>query len=176
MIILLLNIICAVVIAIINMKFLVSFEVAFIGAALVICSSYKAIMDKIKIASVESSEDTSRQNAESRAESQIDSNDSKDSSEGDSTNCHSSKGLCDDEAMKDSGDSAEFVQIPRKERIFLGFKLSFGILRLLSYAFVAVSVVVLINHKLFFAIPFLCGVSIGSITTALYAIKSEKIR
>lgn len=170
MIILLLNIICAVVIAIINMKFLVSFEVAFIGAALVICSSYKAIMDKIKIASVESSEDTSRQNAES----QIDSNDSKDSSEGDSTNCHSSKGLCDDEAMKDSGDSAEFVQIPRKERIFLGFKLSFGILRLLSYAFVAVSVVVLINHKLFFAIPFLCGIALSSVALAIYASKNSK--
>lgn len=174
MIILLLNIVCAVVIAIVNMQFLVSFEVAFIGSALVVFSSYKAIMDKIKIASVESSEATSRQDAESRAESQIDSNDSKDSSKGDSTNCHSPKWICDDEAMKDSGDSAECVQIPRKERIFLGFKLSFGILRLLSYTFIAVSVVVLINHKLFFAIPFLCGIALSSVALAIYASKNSK--
>ena len=220
MIILLLNIICAVVVAIINVQFLISFEVAFIGSALVVFSSYKAITNKINLASVESSEETLRQNAESFK----DSNDSTKSS--DKADCHDSatqnlamttksnaiKSIisCNDDSMaipqqnaesrkdkngtishnntdsckdersidchESQGDSADSMAIPRKERIFLGFKLSFGILRLVSYAFVAVSVVVLINHKLFFIAPFFGGIALSSVTLALYASKKSILK
>lgn len=201
MIIVLINIICAVVIAMIDVKFLISFEVAFIGSAFVVYSSYKAIIKKINLISVESQSDSNNftessdkvdchdsttQNLAMTADSSdfkniLDSHDLQGNSHNDEqkTTLYNNATSRNDDVSADSTDSTNAdssddlslnpQQIPRKERIFLGFRLSVGILRLLSYAFIVIGVIALVNNNLFFAIPFLSGVAISSVAMALYA-------
>lgn len=195
MIIVLINIICAAVIAMIDVKFLISFEVAFIGSAFVVYSSYKAIIKKINLISVESQSDSAKssdkvdcydsstQNLTMMANSSdfkniLDSHDLQGDSRNDEqkTTLYNNATSRNDDVSADStnADSSDDLslnpqQIPRKERIFLGFRLSVGILRLLSYAFIVISVIALVNNNLFFAIPFLSGVAISSVAMALYA-------
>ncbi|MGX2983275.1 hypothetical protein [Helicobacter sp. 23-1045] len=61
--------------------------------------------------------------------------------------------------------------LPKKERFFIGAKISFGLFRLLSYAFLGISVIALINNGAFFAIPFLLGIALSTLTSAIYAVR-----
>lgn len=179
MIILVANLIVAVALMLINLRFVISFEVAFMGAMFVFYSSYKAMAKKISdysaIMGADSTKDSSKSSVDSsnlRADSLKDSADSsessvdspKDSADSSDSNADSLK-----DSPKDSSDN-----LPKKERFFIGFKVSFGLLRLLSYAFIALSIIALINNGAFFLIPFLLGILTSTLSTAFYAMKKAK--
>lgn len=148
MIILAVNLIAVLVVALINVDFVISFEVAFVGALLVFYSSYRAVIKKMG--------DFNKQNA----------NPSKDSNESESSG----------ESNADSNDSpTDSPQKPenlsKKERFFIGFKISFGLLRLLSYAFLGISIIALINNGAFHILPFLAGIATSSLSSAIFVAK-----
>lgn len=162
MIILLANLIVAVILVLIDAKFVISFEVAFVGAMFVFYSSYKAVAKKISdygvimglnsvgIDSIKDSVDLSKHN------------------------CDLQNDLTDSRDL--SADSPKAIDnLPKKERLFIGFKVSFGLLRLLSYAFIALSIIVLINNNIFFLIPFLLGIIVSTISSAFYAMKKSNL-
>ncbi|RAX54620.1 hypothetical protein CCY99_02330 [Helicobacter sp. 16-1353] len=68
--------------------------------------------------------------------------------------------------QKTQQEESDDFNIPKKHRFFIGFRLSFGIFRLLAYAFIAIGIISLINNKLFFIIPFLFGVLLCSFAMA----------
>lgn len=127
------NLIAVVALALVNVDFVISFEVAFVGAWLIFFSSYRAIMQRI--------------------------NDNKSS-------------LQEIDSRKSNLDSKP-ENLSKKERFFIGFRISFGLLRLLSYAFLGISIVALINNGAFFLLPFLAGIALSTLTSAIYAIKRK---
>lgn len=133
MIIVCVNLIAVVALALVNVDFVISFEVAFVGAWLIFFSSYRAIMQRI--------------------------NDNKSS-------------LQEIDSRKSNLDSKP-ENLSKKERFFIGFRISFGLLRLLSYAFLGISIVALINNGAFFLLPFLAGIALSTLTSAIYAIKRK---
>lgn len=141
MIILIANLIAICVICLINIKFCISFEVAFLGTLGVVYSSYQVMKKKLEFA---------LQNTESRLDSAVESQNSIDSKE-------------------DSTD-----KIPLKEQFFMGFRLSFTMLRIFSYAFIIIGIIALVNNNIFFIIPFLLGVAYSSVTSVAYIIKKSK--
>ena len=133
MIILAVNLIAVLVVALINVDFVISFEVAFVGALLVFYSSYRAVIKKIR----ESNKDL---NTDSPTDSGADSQDKPEN-------------------------------LSKKERFFIGFKISFGLLRLLSYAFLGISIIALINNGAFYILPFLAGIATSSLSSAIFVAK-----
>lgn len=121
------NIIVAIILGILNLEYLYSFEIAFFGSMFVIYSSYKSICRKIQNYTFEN-------NAKN--------------------------------------DDDEISKISKKDKIFMGLKVSFGIFRILSYAFVCIGIIALINNKLFFIIPYVLGVSVCSLAMAFVISKS----
>lgn len=185
MIILVANLIVAVALALMDLRFVISFEVAFVGALLVFYSSYKAMAKKISdygaIMGVDSSGDSTKDLGESNVDSSA--NRRKDlgnlgesgESSGDSHKDSSESSDSSADSPKDSVDSSDSSDnLPKKERFFIGFKVSFGLLRLLSYAFIALSIIALINNHAFVLIPFLLGILTSTLSTAFYAIKKAK--
>lgn len=140
MLILVVNVAFAVIFALINTRYIISFEVAFVGAGIVFYSSYRAIMQKITSFSHIAESNLVHESAESNA--------------------------------LDSANIAESTQdnLPKKERFFLGAKISFGLLRILSYALLGISIIALINNGAFFLIPFLAGIALSTLTSALYVV------
>ena len=124
------NLIAVVALALVNVDFVISFEVAFVGAWLIFFSSYRAIMQRI--------------------------NDNKSS-------------LQEIDSHKSNLDSKP-DNLSKKERFFIGFRISFGLLR---YAFLGMSIVALINNGAFFLLPFLAGIALSTLTSAIYAIKRK---
>lgn len=125
------NLIAVVALALVNVDFVISFEVAFVGAWLIFFSSYRAIMQRI--------------------------NDNKSS-------------LQEIDSHKSNLDSNS-ENLSKKERFFIGFRISFGLLRLLSYAFLGISIVALINNGAFFLLPFLAGIATATLCGVVYAIR-----
>lgn len=132
MIIVCVNLIAVVALALVNVDFVISFEVAFVGAWLIFFSSYRAIMQRI----------------------------------------NDNKSLQEIDSHKSNLDSNP-ENLSKKERFFIGFRISFGLLRLLSYAFLGISIVALINNGAFFLLPFLGGIALSTLTSAIYAIKRK---
>ena len=133
MIILAVNLIAVLVVALINVDFVISFEVAFVGALLVFYSSYRAVIKKIR---------------------------------------ESNKDLNTDSPTDLSADSADKPEnLSKKERFFIGFKISFGLLRLLSYAFLGIGIIALINNGAFHILPFIAGIAISSLSSAIFVAK-----
>lgn len=133
MIILAVNLIAVLVVWLINVDFVISFEVAFVGALLVFYSSYRAVIKKIR---------------------------------------ESNKDLNTDSPVDSSADSADKPEnLSKKERFFIGFKISFGLLRLLSYAFLGIGIIALINNGAFYILPFIAGIAISSISSAIFVAK-----
>lgn len=171
MIILVVNLIVAVALMLINLRFVVSFEVAFVGAMFVFYSSYKAMAKKISDYSAimgVNAGDSTKDLGESNANLLKDLGESSVDSPKDSANLSDSNA----DSPKDSIDSSD--NLPKKERFFIGFKVSFGLLRLLSYAFIALSIIALINNGAFFLIPFLLGILTSTLSTAFYAMRKAK--
>lgn len=164
MIILMANLIVGVALALMDLRFVISFEVAFVGALLVFYSSYKAMAKKISDYGAIMGVNTGDLSCDSSADSLKDSIDS--SVDSNNSNADSPKNSAD------SSDSSD--NLPKKERFFIGFKVSFGLLRLLSYAFIALSIIALINNHAFVLIPFLLGILISTLSTAFYAMKKAK--
>lgn len=135
MIILIANLIAICVICLINIKFCISFEVAFLGTLGVVYSSYQVMKKKLEFA---------LQNTQSSLDSKV-------------------------ESKEDSTD-----KIPLKEQFFMGFRLSFTMLRIFSYAFIIIGIIALVNNNIFFIIPFLLGVAYSSVTSVAYIIKKSK--
>lgn len=202
MIILVANLIVAVALALMDLRFVISFEVAFVGALLVFYSSYKAVAKKISdygaIMGVDSSGDLTKDLSES-GESNVDSSANRRKDLGDLGESGESSGdshkdsvdsiISSVDSPKDSIDSSDLSadspknsadssdsndNLPKKERFFIGFKVSFGLLRLLSYAFIALSIIALINNHAFVLIPFLLGILTSTLSTAFYAMKKAK--
>ncbi len=175
MIILVANLIVAVALALMDLRFAISFEVAFVGAMFVFYSSYKAMAKKISDYSAimgvnagDSLKDLGESNAnllKDSSESSVDSSANARKNSIDSADSSNSN----TDSPKDSSDN-----LPKKERFFIGFKVSFGLLRLLSYAFIALSIIALINNGAFFLIPFLLGILTSTLSTAFYAIRKAK--
>ena len=182
MIILVANLIVAVALALMDLRFVISFEVAFVGALLVFYSSYKAMAKKISdygaIMGVDSSGDSDESSVDSSANRQKDLGDLGESnadSHKDSIDSSVDSNNSNADSPKDSVDSGDSSDnLPKKERFFIGFKVSFGLLRLLSYAFIALSIIALINNHAFVLIPFLLGILTSTLSTAFYAIKKAK--
>ncbi len=176
MIILVANLAVAVALTLIDIKFVISFEVAFVGALLVFYSSYKAVAKKISdynaIMGVDSA-NLAKDLGESSGDSHKDSSNlidlSADSHKDSADSCESSDDLQD---LQDSPKATD--NLPKKERFFIGFKVSFGLLRLLSYAFIALSIIALINNGAFVLVPFLLGILISTLSSAFYAMKKAK--
>lgn len=182
MIILVANLIVAVALALMDLRFVISFEVAFVGAMFVFYSSYKAMAKKISDYSAimgvnagdstkdlgESSVDSIKDSADS-SESSVDSSANARKDSIDSANSNDSSTDSPKDSPKDSNDN-----LPKKERFFIGFKVSFGLLRLLSYAFIALSIIALINNGAFSLIPFLLGILTSTLSTAFYAMRKAK--
>ncbi len=139
------NIIFAIVFCVINVDYIYSFEVAFIGTIAAIYSSYKSISRKINIAIKDSHTNipVESNNQSNIIDSSLESNDKSNNTQ-------------------DSNDN-----LSKKERFFIGARISFGIFRLISYAFIAIGCIALINNKVFFIIPFFLGVLVASISSAL---------
>ena len=133
MIILCVNLIAVLVVALIDVDFVISFEVAFVGALLVFYSSYRAVIKKMR----ESNKDL---NADSPVDSGTDS-------------------------------TYKPENLSKKERFFIGFKISFGLLRLLSYAFLGIGIIALINNGAFHILPFLAGIAISRLSSAIFVAK-----
>lgn len=149
MIILIANLIAICIICLINIKFCISFEVAFLGTLGVVYSSYQVMKKKLEFA---------LQNTQSSLDSKGESSD-------DANNILDSKV----ESKEDSTD-----KIPLKEQFFMGFRLSFTMLRIFSYAFIIIGIIALVNNNIFFIIPFLLGVAYSSVTSVVYIIKKSK--
>ncbi len=192
MIILVANLAVAVALALMDAKSVISFEVAFVGALLVLYSSYKAVAKKINDYSAimwASAANLAKDSGKS-GESSVDSNANlqKDSGDLGELSCDSHKDSADSvdsnvDSPKDSADSSDLSadspkdssdNLPKKERFFIGFKVSFGLLRLLSYAFIALSIIALINNNAFVLIPFLLGILTSTLSSAFYAMKKAK--
>ena len=146
MIILAVNLIAVLVVALINVDFVISFEVAFVGALLVFYSSYRAVIKKMGDFNSQSA-NLPKDSKEMQGESNADSNDS----------------------PIDSPQKPE--NLSKKERFFIGFKISFGLLRLLSYAFLGISIIALINNGAFHILPFLAGIATSSLSSAIFVAK-----
>lgn len=164
MIILLVNLIIAVALALINVRFVISFEVAFVGAIFVFYSSYRAVAKKISDYGAIMGADSHKNLGESSVDLNIDSRDLSESS----------NDLSDLNSPKDSINSSNLPNLPKKERFFIGFKVSFGLLRLASYTFIAISIIALINNGAFFLIPFLLGILSSALSSAFYV--ARKVR
>lgn len=149
MIILIANLIAICIICLINIKFCISFEVAFLGTLGVVYSSYQVMKKKLEFA---------LQNTQSSLDLKVESSDN-------ANNILDSKG----ESKEDSTD-----KIPLKEQFFMGFRLSFTMLRIFSYAFIIIGIIALVNNNIFFIIPFLLGVAYSSVTSVVYIIKKSK--
>lgn len=147
MLILAVNVAFAVIFALINTRYIISFEVAFVGAGLVFYSSYRAIMQKITSFAGSAETNFIYKSAESNAL--------------DSAN---------------ETNTAESTQdnLPKKERFFLGAKISFGLLRIASYALLGISIIALINNGAFFLIPFLAGIALSTLTSAIYVARKAR--
>ena len=141
MLILAVNVAFAVIFALINTRYIISFEVAFVGAGIVFYSSYRAIMQKIT---------SFAPSAESNQNSALDS------------------------ALPANTAESALDNLPKKERFFLGAKISFGLLRILSYALLGISIIALINNGAFFLIPFLTGIALSTLTSALYVARKAR--
>lgn len=148
MLILAVNVAFAVIFALINPRYIISFEVAFVGAGLVFYSSYRAIMQKVM--SFAGGAESMRESAESNQNSALDS------------------------ALPANTAESTPDNLPKKERFFLGAKISFGLLRILSYAFLGISIIALINNGAFYAFPFLAGIALSTLTSALYVARKGK--
>lgn len=133
MLILAVNVAFAVIFALINTRYIISFEVAFVGAGIVFYSSYRAIMQKIT----------------------------------------SFSHIAESNIVRESAESTQ-DNLPKKERFFLGAKISFGLLRILSYALLGISIIALINNGAFFLIPFLAGIALSTLTSALYVARKAR--
>lgn len=137
LIIIIANIIGAVMIGFFNINYLYSFEVAFFGGMAVFYSSYKSTLQKVQSLSLNFKKDST----------------------GDKKS--------EDKSMQDTKDGKnDDFSISRKDRFFIGAKLSFGLFRIISYAFIAIAIIALINNQLFFIIPFLFGILICSFAMA----------
>ena len=161
MLILAVNTAFAVIFALINMRYVISFEVAFVGAGLVFYSSYRAIMRKVEAMSG----NLSLKMADS----------ADDSKSADSVNDF--KNSAESKISAESKNTAESTpnNLPKKERFFIGFRISFGLLRLLSYGLLGVGIIALINNGAFFLIPFLAGIALSTLTSALYVARKKSI-
>ena len=173
MLILAVNTAFAVIFALINMRYVISFEVAFVGAGLVFYSSYRAIMRKVEAMSGNLSLKMADSADDSKSADSAD--DFKNSAE--SKNSADSKNIADSKIIADSKNSAESTpnNLPKKERFFIGFRISFGLLRLLSYGLLGVGIIALINNGAFFLIPFLAGIALSTLTSALYVARKKSI-
>lgn len=147
------NIVGAIILALFDLSYLYSFEMAFFGSMAVVYSSYKSMLKKVQAIS-----NIAKQDDNSLAHS-------KDSSP--NSNAKSDIKSLDSKEINDDSN------ISKKDRLFVGFRISFGIFRLCSYAFITIGVVALINNKLFFIIPFLLGVCICSFAMAFAISKSN---
>ncbi|MGX3011772.1 hypothetical protein ACWIUD_09500 [Helicobacter sp. 23-1044] len=212
MLILCANLVCALIVAVLDVRFLISFEVAWVGAMMIVWSSYRSVMRKISACGdsslgignssltrpsrefekfsldeplVLSHSNFSAQPTKLAQDTRIaeDLNDSKNpslrGSEAteaiqDSANAESNES-CKQNAESNENNTkiAESTpeSLPKKERFFIGAKISFGLFRLLSYAFLGISVIALINNGAFFAIPFLLGIALSTLTSAIYAVR-----
>ncbi len=61
--------------------------------------------------------------------------------------------------------------ISKKEKFFIGARISFGIFRIISYIILCFCVVALINNQLFFIIPFIVGTLASSIGLAILLLR-----
>ena len=186
MMILCANLVCVAIIALIDTRYIISFEVAFVGALLIVYSSYKSIMRKIENANSTCSDFLG--SASSRSLQRT-------ASPSHSLNSHNPKNsstILEFASNTDSAKSVEFgvdshidsassksdtqetpENLSKKERFFLGAKISFGLLRLLSYAFLGLGIVVLINNGAFFLLPFLAGIALSTLISAIYAMRRK---
>lgn len=149
------NVVGTIILALFDLSYLYSFEVAFFGSMAVVYSSYKSMLKKVQ--AISNIENAKKDNSPLVI--------SKDSSPND-----------DIKSNTESIDSKEInddFNISKKDRLLVGFRISFGIFRICSYAFIAIGVVSLINNKLFFIIPFLFGVCICSFAMAFAISKSN---
>ncbi|RDU57856.1 hypothetical protein [Helicobacter sp. MIT 99-5507] len=77
------------------------------------------------------------------------------------------------ELFKNNLNDDEDVSMSKKEKFFIGTRISFGIFRILSYVFLGFCIVGLINNKLFFIIPFIVGTATSSIAMAFWLLKDK---
>lgn len=77
------------------------------------------------------------------------------------------------ELFKNDLNDDEDVSMSKKEKFFIGTRISFGIFRILSYVFLGFCIVGLINNKLFFIIPFIVGTATSSIAMAFWLLKDK---
>ena len=162
MLILAVNTAFAVIFALINMRYVISFEVAFVGAGLVFYSSYRAIMRKVEAMSGNLS---------------LKMADSADDFKNSAESADDFKNSAESKITAESKNTAESTpnNLPKKERFFIGFRISFGLLRLLSYGLLGVGIIALINNGAFFLIPFLAGIALSTLTSALYVARKKSI-
>ncbi|MDE6886708.1 MAG: hypothetical protein K2P17_06700 [Helicobacteraceae bacterium] len=180
--IIMLNLIFAIILLIINPLYLYSFEVAFIGTLCVIYSSYKAILKKVNLmASLGDSKyllDTINSIDSCNLGDSTNKNTSKaPSNHADSTDFtikYSTTTNLSTEVSKNLDDTKSSDSLPKMQRFLLGSRISFSLFRILSYGFIALGVVALINNKIFFVIPFLLGVLLSSLISGFYVAKKLK--
>ena len=65
------------------------------------------------------------------------------------------------------------LDISKKERFFIGSRISFGFFRIFSYIILGLCVVGLVNNQLFFIIPFILGTFVSSFGLAIVLLKKR---
>lgn len=152
------------IVAVFGLRYILSFELAFLGTLAVAYSSYRSILGRIEgLNSLEKFAQDSPKNSpqdlhedspqDSTPDSPQDSHPAKDSKD--------SKISSDSPAAKNAPPTPD--NLPKKARFLLGIRASFGVFRLLSYGFIVLSAVALINNGAFFVAPFLLGVLCASV-------------
>lgn len=115
---------------------LLSFEVSFFTSMLIIYTSYRSMLNKV-IAWTHIAKSN-----------KIPTNDTKNPKENPAHTAESN-------LTSENNDDCDMLN--KKDKFTLGIKISFGILRILSYTLLAFGVIALINNQLFSIIAFLLG-------------------
>lgn len=76
------------------------------------------------------------------------------------------------ELSKDDSNDGD-TSISKREKFFIGTRISFGLFRILSYIFLGFCIVGLINNKLFFIIPFIAGTATSSVAMSFWLLKEK---
>lgn len=147
------NIVGGLIFGFISWAYFCSFETAFISSIFVMFSSYYKAKKQLII---------------SLDNINLDNKFSEDSTNSNNANhINNLDNNCNEENISDNHHN----NLPVKDRLFIGFGLSFDFLRIVAYGVLALSIVILVDKKLFVIIPFLFGVLFANVGFVLFLIK-----
>lgn len=172
-IVILANIVCAAILGVWEARYIYSFEVAFFGSLVVFYASYRAILRRMSALGKLSNGVNGGDSVDSNnANNPVPRNTTDSAKIAESKACEAHTNL-NNSALSNGTDSptpSDEITLKTREKFALGARISLGALRIAAYALLALGIVALINHKLFFIAPFFAGVIVSAFSVA-FALK-----